>query len=98
MIRILSLVFSIIWCNLSYSSDLSRGLNKIDKETLSAEMWALNCIKMAQKDKIIIPDCYQANRLINKIDKQSISLIDRLTQDSHEDGPQFYNAMKKLKS
>lgn len=97
LIRVFMLGLSFICCT-SYAADLSKELHQIDRETLTAEIWALDCIMEAQKRKVLIQNCQKANELVEKASKQLLNLVDSITQESADDGPQFYSAMKKIKS
>ncbi|RUR12574.1 hypothetical protein [Legionella sp. km772] len=97
MIKRLLLGVLILWGSYSQAASLLTDLNTLDKETLTAEFLALNCLMVAQKSKLITTDCRQANRLVVYIDKQLVTLIDYLTKDGADLGNDFYVAMSKIK-
>ena len=73
------------------AATLAEDLKRINTETLSTEFLALNCVKIAQKDKRITADCHTA------INSELEVLIDYLTQDIVALGPEFYDAMGNIK-
>jgi hypothetical protein len=87
----------ILFSTTSFASSLKDNLAYLDAATLKAEFWALNCVMMAQKDKIITRDCRSAENSVRSIDKKLAKLIDNLTLDTSLNGPVFYAAMDKIK-
>ena len=79
------------------AATLAEDLKRINTETLSTEFLALNCVKIAQKDKRITADCHTAIIAVQRIDSELEVLIDYLTQDIVALGPEFYDAMGNIK-
>ncbi len=97
MIKYLLKGMLVLFCTYGYANTLMTDLDRLNTETLNAEFLAVNCIKSAQKDKLITEDCYEANRDVTIIDKELVGLIDYLTQDEQDLGTQFYVALSKIK-
>ena len=96
---IMRFLFSIciLWCTTSFATSLDDNLVRLDAETLNTELWALNCVMVAQKSKLITNDCYSADKSVQAIDQQLMKLIDELTTDSELQSAVFYSAMDKIK-
>ena len=97
MIMRFLLSIGILYGTASFASPLNEELECLNVETRKTEFWALNCIMVAQKNKVIINDCYNADRAVRSIDKQLMKLVDTLTLDPEAEGPEFYTAIKKIK-
>ena len=98
MIRILILGVSILYgIGSCYATQVSNLLNKLNTDILTAEMWALECMKGVNKEKVTVPNCHKVNGLVKKADRKILHLMDYIVHENI-DGPSFYYAVKKVKS
>ena len=97
MVKKMLMAGLVLIASYTQAATLTEDLKRLNTETLSTEFLALNCIKIAQKDKLITADCRTAIIAVQRIDSELEVLIDYLTQDIVALGPEFYDAMGKIK-
>lgn len=92
---LLSLYF--LWCPISFAYSLESILARLNEETLKTEFWSLDCLVAAQKDKILVQDCYWADNSLRTINAQLVNLVHDLTEDADQYDTEFYTALTSVK-